>query len=568
MNSSSTRAPRTRRAAIVTTAIEHQKSKTGSGRPLPVAAYLLVLIMGLPILWLGWAAIGSALEGDNGLAANMLPTALRETAVLMAWVGAITGVLGLLSAWLVTHFDFPGRRVLEWALILPLAVPTYLAAYCYVEFLDFTGPVQQLVRFVTGATTLQDYWFPTIKSPSGAAFVLSMVLYPYVYAACRTFFLMQSASIDSAARTLGASGWRTFFTVTLPLSRPAIVVGVTLAMMEVVNDLGAVQYFGVNSLTAVIYTTWINRSNFGGAAQLAVTIVLVIALLIFAEQRARRNRVYSTHRDSTVPPAHLKLSTGLGWLATAFCTALLLAGFGLPFAELAWLASRSITPETLAMTAAAAVTTLELALAGAVVAVGIGLLAAKLSAPRASRSAKSAVRLAALGYAIPGTVLALGLLQPLGQADLWINRLTMALAEWRPGLILSGSVAALLYVYAIRFLALSHSTLDAAMRKRGDTMLDAGRVLGVKGFALLWRVDLPTLSPALLAAGTLVFVEIVKELPATLLLRPLGVETLATLVYARANVSLFAEASLPALGIVVVGLIPVLLSTHFSQRQS
>ena len=568
MNSSSTRVRRTRRAAIVQTAIESRTSRTGTGRPLPVAAYVLVLIMGLPILWLGWAAIGSALSGDNGLAASMLPTALRETAVLMTWVGLTTGVLGLFSAWLVTHFDFPGRRILEWALILPLAVPTYLAAYSYVEFLDFTGPVQQLVRLLTGATTLQDYWFPTIKSPSGAAFVLSMVLYPYVYAACRTFFLMQSASIDSAARTLGANGWRTFFSVTLPLSRPAIVVGVTLAMMEVVNDLGAVQYFGVNSLTAVIYTTWINRSNFGGAAQLAVTIVLVIALLIFAEQRARQNRVYATHRDSTVPAAHLRLGRGAGWLATAFCSTLLFLGFGLPFGELTFLASRSITPATLAMTAAAGLTTLELAVSGAVVAVGIGLLAAKMSAPRSSGSARGAIRVATLGYAIPGTVLALGLLQPLGQADLWFNRLTMWLAQWRPGLILSGSIAALLYVYAIRFLALSHSTLDAAMRRRGDTMLDAGRVLGVKGFALLWRIDLPTLSPALLAAGTLVFVEIVKELPATLLLRPLGVETLATLVYARANVSLFAEASLPALGIVVVGLIPVLLSTHFSQRRS
>src|SRR5690606_13019041 len=183
-----------------------------------------------------------------------LPTALRETAVLMAWVGAITAAIGLVSAWLVSHFEFPGRRIFEWALVLPLAIPTYLAAYAYVEVLDFTGPLQQLVRALTGAATLNDYWFPNIKSPTGAALVLSMVLYPYVYVACRTFFLMQSGSINGAARTLGASPWRAFFTITLPLSRPAIVVGSTLAMMEVVNDLGAVQYFGVNSLTAVIYS--------------------------------------------------------------------------------------------------------------------------------------------------------------------------------------------------------------------------------------------------------------------------------------------------------------------------
>ena len=228
------------------------------------------------------------------------------------------------------------------------------------------------------------------------------------------------------------------------------------------------------------------------------------------------------------------------------------------------LALRNLGPDALGLTLTAGLTTVTLAALGAFITVCVGLIAARLAR---SRSAHGLVRIATLGYAIPGTVLALGLLQPLGQADLWFNRLTMAVAHWRPGLILSGSIAALLYVYAIRFLAVSHSTIDAAMKKRGDTMLDAGRVLGVTGWRLLLRVDLPTLSPALLTAATLVFVEIVKELPATLLLRPLGVETLATVVYARANVSLFTEAALPALTIVLVGLVPVILSTRFSDRR-
>lgn len=523
--------------------------------------------MGLPILWLTAAAIGASFAGTSGLTGNMLPTALRETAVLMAWVGAITAAVGLVAAWLVANFEFPGRRIFEWALILPLAIPTYLAAYAYVEFLDFTGPVQQAVRALTGATTLRDYWFPDIKNPTGAAFVLSMVLYPYVYVACRTFFLMQSGSINGAARTLGAGPWRAFFTVTLPLSRPAIVVGTTLAMLEVVNDLGAVQYFGVNSLTAVIYSLWINRSNFGGAAQLAVTIVLVIAVLILAEQWARRARAYTVHRDTRVAPAREPL---LGWpafFAVLFSTIVLLLGFGIPFGQLAVLALRTLRPEALALTASAGATTLMLGVLGALITVSIGFAAAKLSAPRANRIGRGAIKLATLGYAIPGTVLALGLLQPLGTADLWINRLTMWLADWRPGLILSGSVAALLYVYAIRFLAVGHSNLDAAMRRRGDAMLDAARVLGSRGPALLFRIDLPSISPAILAAATLIFVEIVKELPATLLLRPLGVETLATVVYARANVGLFAEAALPALCIVLAGLVPVILATHLSGRR-
>lgn len=527
--------------------------------------WLLAGLMGLPIGWLLWSAL-AAVGGSNGLAATMLPTALRDTGQLMVSVGLVTGAAGLIAAWLVTHYDFPLRRVFDWALVVPLAVPTYLAAYAYVEFLDFTGPLQTALRMVNGATSLKDYWFPNIRSDWGAVLVLSSVLYPYVYVACRAFFLMQSASLNIAARTLGAGGMRTFFTVTLPLSRPALVVGVTLAMMEVVNDLGAVQYFGVNAITAIIYSTWINRSDFGGAAQLAVMVVLVIGLLIAAEQRARRDRVYLGRRDSRVAPARETLMGGRRWLAFGFCVLLLVCGFGIPVGQLTYLAFRLVLPETVSMTVSALVPTVTLAGLGALITVIVGLVAARLG-QRAGSAGRGALRLATLGYAIPGTVLALGLLQPLGQADLWFNRTTMALADWRPGLILSGSMAALLYVYAIRFLAVSHSTLDAAMKKRGDAMLDAGRVLGEHGLGLLFRVDLPTLVPAILSAATLVFVEIVKELPATLLLRPLGIETLATLVYSRANVGLFAQAALPALFIVLAGLVPVILATRLGDRR-
>lgn len=522
--------------------------------------------MGLPIIWLAIGALGALGTGSNGLAAAMLPTALRETGLLMALVGVTTGAMGLIAAWLVTHYEFPLRRFFDWALVLPLAVPTYLAAYSYVEFLDFTGPIQTALRQFIGAQTIRDYWFPDIRSHWGAALVLSCVLYPYVYVACRAFFLMQSTGLSIAARTLGANGMRTFFAVVLPVSRPALVVGMTLAMMEVVNDLGAVQYFGINSITAIIYSSWINRSDFGGAAQLAVTIVLVIGLLITAEQRARHNRVYAVQRDSRVPPAREVLVGRRRHVAFSFCLALFLLGFGIPAGELAYLSVRLVHPDTVALTLAALVPTITLAGIGALVTVSIGLLAAKL-AQDSGGPARGLIRLTTLGYAIPGTVLALGLLQPLGQADLWFNRMTMALFDWRPGLILSGSMAALIYVYAIRFLAVSHSTLDAAMKKRGRAMLDASRALGSGRLHTFFRIDLPTLSPALLSAGMLVFVEIVKELPATLLLRPLGVETLATLIYSRANVGLFAQAALPALCIVLAGMIPVILASWAGDRR-
>ncbi|UYN99470.1 MAG: iron ABC transporter permease [Devosia sp.] len=521
--------------------------------------------MGLPILWLSIAAL-SGLGSSNGLGAAMLPTALRETGLLMLSVGVLTGIAGLVAAWLVTHFEFPLRRLFDWALILPLAVPTYLAAYAYVEVLGFTGPFQTALRGLTGAQNIRDYWFPDIRSNWGATLVLSAVLYPYVYVACRAFFLMQSTSLSIAARTLGATGARTFFAVVLPTARPALVVGMSLAMMEVVNDLGAVQYFGVNAITAVIYSTWINRGDLGGAAQLAVTVVLVIAFLILAEQRARRDRMFSAHRDSRVPPPRAVLSGFGAWCAAGFCTLLLVAGFGLPAGEMLYLTIRLVHPDVVALTFRALVPTVTLALSGALATVIIGLWVARMG-ERSDRATRGLIRISTLGYAIPGTVLALGLLQPLGQADLWINRGTMAVFDWRPGLILSGSMVALVYVYAIRFLAVSHSTLDAAMKKRGAAMLDAGRVLGAGRWRLLLRVDLPTLAPALLSAGMLVFVEIVKELPATLLLRPLGVETLATLIYSRASVGLFTQAALPALCIVLVGTIPVILATWAADRR-
>lgn len=521
--------------------------------------------MGLPILWLAVAALTAA-EGGGGLGASMLPISLRETALLMVSVGIGCGVLGLGAAWLVTHYDFPGRRLFSWALMLPLAFPTYLAAYCFTELLDFTGPVQTTLRSLIGATTARDYWFPQIRSFPGAVLVLTLVLYPYAYTACRAFFLMQSGTTHAAARVLGATGWRAFHAIALPLSRPALVVGMTLAMMEVVNDLGAVQYFGINSLTAIIYSTWINRSNFGGAAQLAVTIVLVMALLIFAERAARRAVGTIGARDNRSAPVR---TTMMGWHrvgATLSCSLLLLAAFGLPMSQLVWLAIRQVMVAGFSLPVNALFWTIVLGLLGAVVTVAIGFLAAKL-ARSSSRITRGAILVATLGYAIPGTVLALGLLQPLGLTDRWFNGLTRSAFGWTPGLILSGSIFALIYVYAIRFLAVSHSTLREAMDRRGDSMLQAGRVLGERGIGLFFRVDLPTLAPAVAAAGTLVFVEIVKELPATLLLRPLGVETLATVIYSKANISLFAEAALPALLIVLAGLLPVILATRLGTRR-
>ncbi|VAW21171.1 Ferric iron ABC transporter, permease protein [hydrothermal vent metagenome] len=542
---------------------------SGRAKRLPLVDLVLALVMGLPLIALAMAAFGSFAGGNSALSARMLPVALRDTGWLMAWVGLASATLGLSSAWLVSHFEFPGRRIFDWALILPLAIPTYLSAYTWVEFLDFTGPVQTAIRQLGGFDTIRDYWFPQIRTTGGAAFVMSLVLYPYVYLSCRAFFLTQSGAMNAAARTLGAGPVRTFFTITLPLSRPAVAVGVSLALMEVINDLGAVQYFGVNSLTSVIYSTWINRSNFAGAAQLAVTIVVIIASLIWLEQYARRNRRHIGAREGTTPPARIVLKGWRGFGALAFSSWLLAFGFGVPVSELVSIASKRMWSGVAAPgLISAGINTLLLGFLGAASCVIIGLITARrLNRQPADRKSKTLLRMATLGYAVPGTVLALGLLVPLGMLDGWINSALGALTGWGPGLVLSGTFFALIYAYTIRFLTISHSNIDTAIKKRGNSILDAARVLGSRGWKLLFRIELPSLTPAIFAAATLVFVEIVKELPATLLLRPIGVETLATLVYSKASAELFDAAAIPALMIVGAGLIPVILASRLSQRK-
>lgn len=511
----------------------------------------------------------AAIDGKNSaLTARMLPIALRDTGWLMIQVGIGTAMLGLFFAWLVTHFEFPGRKYFDWLLVLPLAVPTYLSAYGWIEFLDYTGPIQEFVRAMTGAQSIRDYWFPDIRTTSGAAFVMTLVLYPYVYLSCRAFFLMQSGSVSSAARVLGATGRRAFFHITLPLSRPAVIVGVTLALMEVVNDLGAVQYFGVNSLTAVIYATWLNRNNFGGAAQLAVMIVLIIGLLIWLEQHARRQRTYLGRRDNHGGMTREHLSGSRAVFATLACLVLIGLGFGVPTGELLSLTVGKFGFEDLPFGFLPALrNTVLLASLGALLCVVLGYYSSWRSTATQRQSSKNLIRIATLGYAIPGTVLALGLIAPLGLFDSWLNTVTKMLFDWRPGLVFSGSFFALLYAYSVRFLAVSHNTLEAARIRRGSSVLDAGKVLGANKWRLIWSVDLPLLTPALLSAATLVFVECIKELPATLLLRPLGVDTLATLVYQQASAGLFDLAALPALAIILAGLAPVMLATHLSTRQ-
>ncbi|NOZ33561.1 MAG: iron ABC transporter permease [Alphaproteobacteria bacterium] len=533
--------------------------------PLPrILDVLIVLVTALPIIALAALAIsGFTGPASAGILGRLLPLAVGETFVLLAIVGTSTAVLGLGSAWLVTHRRFPGHRLLSWALVLPLAVPTYLSAYAWVELLEFTGPVQTLLRGLLGVESAREYWFFTIRSPGGAAFVMSVVLYPYVYLTCRAFFALRSGAVEAAARALGAGPVRTFFTIVLPLSRPALVVGVSLVLLEVLNDFGAVSFFGVNTMTAAIYATWINLGNLAGAAQIAIVLLFVVGLVIYAEVAARKKHTYLMPRDSRTPHAPTALSGIWGGVASAGLFGVVLAGFGLPVAQLGFSAIRhsAVAGIDPGVWRALGQTVLIAGIASAACLV-LGYVIARRMRRPGTPTRFSLLRLGVLGYAIPGTVLAVGLAVSLGTIDAWINTGARALTGAGVGLILSGSMFALVYAYVVRFLMISHGAIDAGLTQRGDGLLDAARVLGAGRWERLFRVELPTLWPTLAGAAALVFIECVKELPATLLLRPLGLDTLATFVYASASAELFSAAALPALMIVAVGALPVFAASR------
>lgn len=503
-----------------------------------------------------------ALWGDASawptLVADVLPAALLETALLLLGVAAVAGSMGVGAAWLVTAYRFPGRSLLAWALPLPLAVPAYITAYVYVDILDAAGPVQMALRETMGWRSRAEYSFPEIRSLGGCVLVMSFVLYPYVYIAARSMFLTQSASMIEVARTLGAGRFELFRMVALPLARPALAVGLSLALLEALNDIGASEYLGVRTLTVSVYTTWLNRGSLSGAAQIACAMLGIVILLIAVERQGRRERRYA------IPARHGRVAqpvalTSVGQvLACLACATPILLGFVVPIAFLLreTLSRRLFTQldgtflKHLATTAA---------LASAATLAALLLAIVVVTASRLAKHRITAVLafLVGLGYAIPGAVLAVGLLGPLVAVDEALNAVWRILTGQRLGLVVMGSSAAIVVAYVIRFLPIATGSLGAGFERVSAAIEDAARLLGAKPRELVLRIQLPLLRPALASAALLVFVDCLKELPATLLLRPLNAETLATLVYGHASRGSFEDGSLAALLIVLVGLWPV-----------
>ena len=529
---------------------------------LVLGAGLIALTIALPILTILFLSFTPNENIWPHLLSTVLPGYVWRTLGLLIGVGLLTFIIGTATAWLVTMREFPLRRILQWACLMPLAMPTYIVSYTYVDFLNYAGPLQSWLRGVTGWTSPQDYHFPEIRSLPGAILVLSLVLYPYVFMTAQASFLRQPTSQLDVARTLGKSPWGAFFSVALPQARPAIVVGVSLALMECLNDIAAVGFFGVRTLTLGIYTTWLGEGNLGGAAQLAGVLLIFVFALLWVERHARKRQA---HMAASRHPMAARRSVLTGWfgiLATLACFLPVFLGFILPGFILLRFAARRLEDIFSADYFNAVWHSFVLALVASLVVVILGLILAYAHRARQGYGINSIIRLASIGYAIPGTVLGIGVLIPLAYFDNSVDTFMRTSFGVSTGLLLSGTIAAIIFAYAIRFLAISFGSLESGLEKVTPNLTFAARTLGRTPLRTVVEIHLPILRPALISAALLVFVDCMKELPATLILRPFDFDTLATLVFTLASLDQLEESAAPALTIVAAGLIPIILLTR------
>jgi iron(III) transport system permease protein len=494
-----------------------------------------------------------------------LPDYLLNTALLALGVGLIVPLIGAGTAWLVTMCRFPGRRLFDWALILPLAVPAYVMAYTYTDLLQFTGPVQSLLREVTGWPP-RGYWFPEVRSLGGAIAMLSFVFYPYVYLLSRAAFLEQSVCALEVSRTLGCGPWGSFFRVALPLSRPAIAAGTALALMESLADYGTVSFFGVQTFTTGIVRAWISLGDRVAAAQLASTLLgfVLVVLLLERWSRGRARYHHTSSRYQRLPGYRLSgARAGLAFLACALPLAI---GFLLPAAVLFKMALEAGDQQFGTRFLHLAWNSFTLAGVTALLAVLLAMIMAYGQRLTPNRWSALANRVAGMGYAVPGTVIAVGVLIPFARLDNTLDAWLRASLGVSSGLLLTGSIAALVFAYLVRFLAVSLNTVEASLGKIRPSMDDAARSLGQSPGRTMLRVHAPLMWGSLLTAGLLVFVDVMKELPATLVMRPFNFDTLAVQAYNLASDERLTEASTASLAIVAVGILPVILLSRAIAR--
>ncbi len=530
---------------------------------LAVGAVLLAVLA--PFAALVVAAWQGSAELWTHLVRYVLPAAVADTAILLLGVACVTVTVGAGLAWLVTAFDFPGRRVLDGCLLLPLAVPTYIVAYAYLDLLHPVGPVQEALRWMLGYDGPRAFRLPDIRSMPGCIGVMGFVLYPYVYLPTRALFAMQSASLLEAGRTLGLTPGQTFIRIALPLARPAIALGLSLALMETLNDIGASEFLGIRTLTVSIYSTWVTRGDLAGAAQIALAMLAVVLGLVLLERWARRLRRYANDAQHPRPIVPVRLPPAAAAAAVLATTIPIVLGFAVPAAYLVHSAIARVQFSGMPSSIFLALRSTVLLAAGATLVASVIGLGVAYAARRFRRStATSVIMLASIGYATPGTVVAVGLLPVVTGLDRWMDGAAQMLVGLGTGLVLLSSGIGVLYAYIVRFLAIAVGGTESALAKLPRSLDDAAATLGATSRERLWHVHLPLIHRAVAASAVLIFVDCMKELPATLLLRPLGVETLATLLYGEAARGTYENGAIAALLIIVVGLLPVLFLSRLA----
>ncbi len=532
-----------------------------------IAALAIAALAGLPIAAILWASLAGGGEALGDLAATVLPTYIANTALLMLLAGGIAAVTGTGCAWLVAATRFPGRSVLSWALVLPLALPAYLAAYLYADMLDYAGPVQSALREATGWGAGQ-YPFPDIRSLGGGAFVLGFVLYPYVYLLARTAFATQSLTQFRAARSLGAAPARAFWRVALPAARPAIAGGLALVLMEVLADFGVAEYFAIPTFSTGIFRSWLAMGDKAAALKLAAVMLVFVIALVAWEAQTRAGR--SDSRDGLAArrdeePLVALSPTGKA-LAFAACLTPVLLGFVLPAGYLATMAMTETAQAAAGELGTYIRGSLWLGLAAAGLCLAAALLLAFARTRSTSRVTASAIRLATLGYALPGALLAVGLLAPLGAFDVALTRFARDSLGWSGGLLLTGTSAVLVYALSVRFMTVAYNSVSGGITRIPPGLDAAARSLGAAPSRVLARIYAPLLAPSLAGAAALVFIDTLRELPATLILRPFNLETLATRTYRLAGDERLVEAAIPALILLAAGLLPVLVLNRLGKR--
>ncbi|MDH5286420.1 MAG: iron ABC transporter permease [Betaproteobacteria bacterium] len=534
---------------------------------LTAAAVALAAIAALPIAAVIARGVAPGAGGTwSHLASTVLPDYAANTAFLVMAVGLGAGIGGTAAGWLVAQRRFPGSRAFEWALLLPLAMPAYVMAYAYTDFLQYAGPVQTALRGTFGWSR-GDYWFPDVRTVGGAAVMFVFTLYPYVYLLARTAFVERSPALVEAARTLGLSRRQAFLRVELPLARPAIAGGIALALMETLADYGTVAYFAVDTFTTGIYRAWFSLGDHAAAAQLAGALLGFVLLALALERVSRRaSRTASSPRGRTTTDARPRLSGWRAIAATIGCAIPVAVGFVVPLLLLLRLIAADPEALDLSRFAAWAWNSVRVAAIAAVLCVALAILVAYAGRLAPGPATRAASRLLALGYAVPGTVLAVGVLLPVGALDRTLAEAWRAWTGESPGLLLTGTVFALVYAYLVRYFAVAWNGIEPGFARITPAMDAAARSLGETSAGTLLRVHAPLLARSGSAAALLVFVDVMKELPATLLMRPFNFDTLATQAYQFARDERLAEAALPSLAIVVVGLAPIVFLARASLR--